>query len=219
MEYGCQWAAKVRQIVYTEWWARSNDSLPVLEPSFQRDFFESRENVLMDEIRTTITGVTTRNIWKQACKERYEHAQPTPPTIMANAIWTELETAFKARIIHLEKRIKWWNYRAIVQIVDAELAVVKTTEIQGEIHFLLGLFPRDRWPRSQKATTITKPKVTTEDGFISLTPPPPQTTISSNYKWKLTTVAYKELGMLEASSSSEADEEEHKNSSSKSDSW
>ena len=154
MAFGCSWAKKVRKITYTEWWARTGDYLPATDPSFKRDLFETNDNVLLEEVSATLAGITTRTIWKQTCKERYEGAKSPMPVLAANEIWTELEIAVKGRIGELEKRAKWWNYRALTQIVETELADVKTAGIQGEIHFLLRLIPRDRWPKSQKGATL-----------------------------------------------------------------
>ena len=114
MAYGCKWAKDVRNIVFTEWWGRTGDSLQVILPSFSRSVLYTVTNreSSMDTMSKTLNQITLYFIWRMRCSIIYSDKAATPPVITANTVWKEFETTLKARLKHVTTKDKWLATRS-----------------------------------------------------------------------------------------------------------
>ena len=106
MAYGCKWAKDVRNIVFTEWWGRTGDFLPVILPSFSRSvlYTVTKRESSMDTMRRTLNHITLYFIWRMRCSIIHSDEVATSPIITANTVWKEFETTLKARLKHARER-------------------------------------------------------------------------------------------------------------------
>ena len=89
MAYRCKWAKDVRNIVFTEWWGRTGDSLLVILPSFSRSLLYTitKRESSMDTMRRTLNHITLYFIWCMRCGIVYSDKVANPPVITANTVW------------------------------------------------------------------------------------------------------------------------------------
>jgi hypothetical protein len=204
MVYGCEWARKVRNIVFTEWWGRVGDPTPAIAPTFQKLVLctETKRASSMDNMRRTLNHITSYFIWRMRCGILYSGKKPTPEAIMANNIWNEFETTLKARLSHITEKKKWWGDRAVVgktPTETAEEALAKLRAETGEVTAVLSgwetpnLIPKDVEESIRKWCW----EASVNDADIAALPRP-QTFTRWSHKWKLGThLAPSEVGPSE----------------------
>jgi hypothetical protein len=107
MTYDCMVAAYIRDIVFTEWWARTTDSKWVMRSTFESAFF-NKDNTTMAVAARTLNDIATFHIWKDRCNVLYGR-DIMPSVITANSIWVEFTSTIRARVNHIKAKANWWT--------------------------------------------------------------------------------------------------------------
>lgn len=190
MAYDCASAKDIRFMVFREWWFRTTDSFPVINPSFTEDMFGEGTNTL-DVLRRTLNDITTYHIWRRRCGYKYGEGDDAPAPIIANNVWTEFTSTIRARMNHIKAKANWWRYRDGVQLVPHDVATQNLDDIEIEQNILSTLLLDWERPTSGRNASPRDPE------FIRLLPTsvlggamhhiPPTTYSSMDEHWKLRT--------------------------------
>jgi hypothetical protein len=174
MSHDCDWAEEIRYLSLVEWHARSGNPASA---EFEAALFPGYKEGAMAEALRTLNDICTYHIWTDRCKWKHEDAVAVPPAVVANTIWTEFESALKARIVYLDTKETWWTFRANAELVSTDTADQKIEDIRREATLLatlipIWMLPKHRFLTAERITEVISSRRAEGEDFLLLAHPP-----------------------------------------------